>query len=64
VAGLRARGGFEVDIVWRDGRITSARVRSVSAKGVAKLRYGDHVFKLRLKPGEVRDITALQLNGN
>ena len=59
VKGLRARGGFEVDMTWAEGRLTTATVRSVSGAGLGKLRYGDRLIALRLKPGQ-----SLNLNGD
>lgn len=54
VKGLRARGGYEVDIAWKDGRLTVATVRRVAGTGAGRVRYGDRVVALSLKSGESR----------
>ena len=51
VRGLRARGGVEVDLEWRDGKLVSTSLRSKSAQTV-KLRYGERSIELRVAPGE------------
>ena len=58
VKGLRARGGFEVDVSWADGKLTAATIRSVTGKGGGTLRYGAKVTHLHLKPGETRVLGA------
>ncbi len=34
VSGLRARGGFEVDLAWADGKVTEYRIRSAQPRPV------------------------------
>jgi alpha-L-fucosidase 2 len=51
VRGLRARGGFEVDEQWKDGKLTKAIITS-AAGGSAQLRNGATVRAIQLKPGQ------------
>ncbi len=51
VTGLRARGGFEVDLAWRDGKLTEATVRAVKA-GSVRLRCGQTVRAVSLAAGD------------
>jgi alpha-L-fucosidase 2 len=56
VKGLRARGGFEVDIEWKEGKLAAAMIRSTTGTDF-RVRYSDNVIALNLKPG-----TAVRLN--
>ena len=50
VKGLWARGGFEVDIVWKDGRLSQATIRAVSGRNPV-VRYGEKTVEVALEPG-------------
>ncbi|MGO8765865.1 MAG: glycosyl hydrolase family 95 catalytic domain-containing protein [Limisphaerales bacterium] len=52
VSGLRARGGFEVDIQWRDGKLVRATIRSMTG-GSARLRYGPVMRDVKLDRGGI-----------
>ena len=52
VSGLRARGGFEVSISWKEGKITKAEVKStIGGKLVLRTAEGEQTYDT--KPGQI-----------
>jgi alpha-L-fucosidase 2 len=51
VSGLRTRGGFEVSLEWKDGKLTAYEVLSTLGKPCT-VYYDGHKQALRLKKGE------------
>ncbi|MBV7536206.1 glycoside hydrolase family 95 protein [Duganella sp. sic0402] len=58
VTGLRARGGYQVDLAWAKGKLTSAIIRRTAGEGAGKVRYGDKVAPLNLRPGQSKRLGA------
>jgi alpha-L-fucosidase 2 len=62
VKGLRARGGFEISIQWKNNNIINATVKNISGR-ICKIRYGEKTVELNLKPGELMTLNN-RLNQN
>jgi alpha-L-fucosidase 2 len=58
VSGLRGRGGYEVDMTWRGGQLTSATVKAKpgNGTGTVRVRMGAKTVILKLKQGEAREL--------
>lgn len=57
IKGVRARGGFVVDLTWREGKLKIAQVQSVGGTACA-LRYGGRTVALEFAPGQIRQFNA------
>jgi len=59
VKGLRARGGFELDVQWKDSKLVNVTVRSL-AGGSCRLRYGAVTRDLNLAKGQSAQWDGIQ----
>ncbi|HEX6717873.1 MAG TPA: glycoside hydrolase family 95 protein [Pyrinomonadaceae bacterium] len=50
VRGLRTRGGFEVDIEWKNGTLDHATIKSITGTE-CHVRYKDNIIRLHLRRG-------------
>jgi alpha-L-fucosidase 2 len=57
IRGLKARGGFQVDIKWQNGRLTHAKINS-KLGNTCKVCYGDITIEYETKAGK-----SIVLNG-
>jgi len=57
VTGLRARGGFTVDVAWRDGRLSEAQIQSSQDQPV-RVRYHDRTVQVHTGQGKAVRLNA------
>ncbi len=58
ISGLRARGGFEVAMEWKNGKLQGATLRNAKPT-TCKVRYGNKVVEIAIKAGQ-----PMRLNGD
>ncbi|MEN8225630.1 MAG: glycoside hydrolase family 95 protein [Bacteroidota bacterium] len=51
IKGLRARGGFEVDMEWKDGLLTSSTIYAHNDNNI-RIKYKEHTLSLEMKIGD------------
>jgi len=58
ISDLRTRGGYEVSLEWKDGKLAATTIKNVCGSGKIPVRYGNRLVELALKPGESRKLDA------
>ncbi|MDE7407609.1 MAG: glycoside hydrolase family 95 protein, partial [Muribaculaceae bacterium] len=56
VSGLKARGGFSIDMTWNDGKVNRATVSSPSG-GKTTVKANGKSRKVKLKAGQSKELT-------
>jgi alpha-L-fucosidase 2 len=57
VTGLRARGGFEVDVSWADAKLVTATIRSATDEP-CRIRHGGRTIELKIGQGRRQILNA------
>ena len=57
VSGLRARGGYDVSMQWMGGKLQTADIHGLKG-GAIRLRYGQKISTMTIKPGETVHLNA------
>ena len=61
---MHSRGGYELDMQWKDGKLTQAVLRGISNKpGKVEVRYGNTTRTLEIDQGRKKILTAEHLGG-
>ena len=58
IKGLRSRNGFEVDMSWKNRKLVSLKIKSISGKKL-RLKYGDKLIEKETQTGENYQIKEL-----
>lgn len=58
ISGLKGRGAFEVSMEWKQGEITSLKIKSIKGN-MLNVRYMGHVVKRATQKGEIYSFTSI-----